>query len=71
MKNVTSLIVPVLMVLLGAYALFMTLGSDGESVVMFSDHALPRGLAMMIGLIGLGGGALVMLNILLSRKRAT
>lgn len=71
MKNITGLIVPVVMILVGVYVLLITLGSDGEQVVLLSDHALPRGLAMMIGLIGLGGGILIMLNVLLSKKHAS
>ncbi|MGH7964489.1 MAG: hypothetical protein ACRERD_22200 [Candidatus Binatia bacterium] len=71
MKNLTGLIVPVAMVLVGVYALFMTLGIGGEQVVLLSDHAVPYGLALMIGLLGLGGGALLMVMVLSSRKPAS
>jgi hypothetical protein len=70
MKNKTGLIVPVVMILFGIYALFTTLGSSGEQVVLFGDQALPRGLAMIMGLLGLGGGAFVMINVLAGKKRA-
>ena len=70
MKNKAGLLVPVLMILFGVYALFTTLGSSGEQVTLISDHALPRGLTMVIGLIGLGGGALVMLTALSGKKHS-
>lgn len=70
MKNKAGLIVPVVMILFGAYALFTTLGSSGEQVALFGNQALPRGLAMVIGLIGLGGGVVVIINALASKKRA-
>jgi hypothetical protein len=69
MKNKAGLIVPVLLILFGAYALFTTLGSSGEQVVLFGDQALPRGLAMVMGLLGLGGGAVILLNALARKKR--
>jgi hypothetical protein len=70
MKNKAGLIVPAVMILVGAYILFITLGSSGEQVALFGDQALPRGLAMAMGLIGLGGGAFVMLNMLMGKKHA-
>jgi len=69
MKEKAGLIVPVVMILFGAYALFTTLGSSGEQVALFGDQALPRGLAIIIGLLGLGGGAVVMFNALAGKKR--
>jgi len=69
MKTKAGLIVPVLLILFGAYALFITLGSSGEQVVLFGDQALPRGLAMIMGLLGLGGGAVILLNVLARKKR--
>jgi hypothetical protein len=68
MKDKAGLIVPILMMLAGAYVLFMTLGSSGEQVSLISDHQIPRGLAMMFGLIGIGGGIVVMLTALSNRK---
>ena len=62
MKNKAGLIVPIVMILVGAYVLFTTLGSSGEQVALFGEQALPRGLAMVMGLIGLGGGAVVMIT---------
>ena len=70
MKNKAGLIVPVVMILFGAYALFTTLGSSGEQVALFGNQALPRGLAMVMGLIGLGGGAVIFISALSNKKRA-
>lgn len=69
MKNIVGLIVPIVLILVGAYVLFIALGSSGEQVALFGGQALPRGLAMAMGLIGLGGGAFVMINVLASKKR--
>lgn len=71
MKNKIGLIVPVVMMLFGIYALFTALSSGGEQVVLISDHALPRGLAIVFGLLGLGGGAFVMFTALSIRKHAS
>ena len=60
MKRKAGLIVPILMMLFGAYALITTFGSSGEQVNLISDHMIPRGLALMFGLIGLAGGVVVM-----------
>ena len=60
MKRKAGLIVPILMLLFGAYALITTFGSSGEQVNLISDHMIPRGLALMFGLIGLAGGVVVM-----------
>ncbi|HEV8713321.1 MAG TPA: hypothetical protein VGX03_10885 [Candidatus Binatia bacterium] len=68
MKNKAGLIVPVLMILIGAYALLTALGSSGEQVTLIADHALPRGLAIVFGLIGVGGGGIVLLTMLSNRK---
>jgi len=68
MKNKAGLIVPVVLMLLGAYALLTTFNSSGEEVALLSDHTLPRGLAMIFGLLGLGGGAIVLFTAL-SNKR--
>ena len=64
MKNKAGLIVPIGTLLVGAYVLFTALGSSGEQVALFSEQALPRGLAMVVGLIGLEGGAVVMVTAL-------
>ena len=68
MKLKAGLIIPVLMMFLGAYALFTTLGSSEELVNLIADHHLPRGLTLMLGLIGLGGGAAVMANSFVGKK---
>ena len=60
MKRKAGLIIPILMLLFGAYALITTFGSSGEQVNLISDHMIPRGLALMFGLIGLAGGVVVM-----------
>ena len=69
MKNKTGLVVPVILLLVGIYALITTLGSDGEMVVLLSDQQIPRGLGLVLGLLGLGGGTLIMLTSLLNRKK--
>ncbi|HEV8711607.1 MAG TPA: hypothetical protein VGX03_02120 [Candidatus Binatia bacterium] len=69
MKNIAGLIVPVVLILVGAYALFTALGSSGEQVALFGGQVIPRGLALVMGLIGLGGGAVVIINVLASKKR--
>lgn len=71
MRNKAGLIVPTIMILLGLYILMTVLGSSGEQVTLWSDHTLPRGLAMMIALIGLVGGAVVMFTSLSNRKLTT
>lgn len=71
MKNKAGLIVPLVMILFGAYALFTALGSGGEQVALIGDHYLPRGLAMVFGLIGVGGGGIVILTALSNRKHAS
>ncbi len=62
MKNKAGLIIPIVMILFGAYALLTTLGSSGEQVTLLSNHSLPRGLTMVLGLLGLGGGLVVMFS---------
>ena len=59
MKNKAGLIVPVLMLIFGAYALLTVLGTSGEQVTLMSNHEIPRGLAIMFGLICLGGGVVI------------
>ena len=49
MKNKAGLIVPVLMLIFGAYALLTAFSTSGEQVTLISDHAIPRGLAIMLG----------------------
>ena len=70
MKNRAGLIVPVVMILVGAYALFVTLSSGGEQVALIGAQYLPRGLAIVAGLLGLGGGAFILLNMLWGKKHA-
>ena len=71
MKDKAGLITPVLMILFGLYVLFTTLGSSGEGVSLLGDHVIPRGLAMMCGLIGLGGGTVVLITSLSKRRHAS
>jgi len=70
MKNKAGLIVPLVMLLVGAYVLITALGSSGEQVALFGEQALPRGLAMAMGLIGLGGGAVVLITALSKNRTA-
>lgn len=68
MKEKAGLIVPILMMIIGTYVLITAFGSSGERVNLISDHLVPRGLAIMFGLIGLGGGIVVMLTSLSKGK---
>lgn len=71
MRHVIGLLIPSAMILLGAYVLLTTLGSPGEQVTLISDHALPKGLALVFSLLGLGGGTVIMLSALANRKHTT
>jgi hypothetical protein len=68
MKGKAGLIFPVLMMLFGAYALLTALGSSGEQVALIADQAVPRGLAIVFGLISLVGGGVVVMTSLSNRK---
>ena len=68
MKDKAGLIVPILMMLVGIFVLITAFGSSGEQVNVISDHQIPRGLAMMFGLICLAGGGVVMMTSLSKRK---
>jgi hypothetical protein len=67
MKNKAGLIFPILMLIFGAYALITALGTSGEQVTLISNHEIPRGLAMMFGLICLGGGAFTTISVLVKK----
>ncbi len=67
-KNKIGLIFPVLMLIFGAYALITALGTSGEQVTLVSNHEIPRGLAMMFGLICLGGGVFTTISILAKKN---
>ena len=69
MKNKAGLIVPVLMLVFGAYAVLTAFSTGGEQVTLVSNHAIPRGLAIMFGLICLGGGVAITMSSL-SKKNA-
>jgi hypothetical protein len=71
MKSKAGFIVPVLMLLLGIYALLAAFNSSGEQVVLISGQAIPRGLTFMLGAIGIGGGAVVLVTMLNEKKSAT
>ncbi len=68
MKDKVGLIVPILMMLAGAFVLITAFGSSGPQVNLISDHQVPRGLAIMFGLIGLVGGIVVTLTSLSKPK---
>ena len=68
MKNI-GLIFPALLVVIGVYAFIVALGSESTQVALIPGYNLPRGLALMCGLLGLGGGTLVLFNSLSHRKR--
>ena len=68
MKNKLGLIFPVVMLLFGAYVLITALGTSGEPVTLLTHHEIPRGLAMMFGLICLGGGAFTTISVLAKKN---
>jgi len=68
MKNKLGLIFPVVMLLFGAYVLITVLGTSGEQVTLLSNYEIPRGLAMMFGLICLGGGAFTTMSVLAKKN---
>jgi len=63
-----ALLVPVLLILLSVYALLLALGGTEEHVVLLSDHQLPRGMVLALGLIGVGCGALTICTLLIDQK---
>jgi hypothetical protein len=69
MKNKIGLIFPVFMLIFGAYALITVLGTTGEQVALIRGQEIPRGLAMMFGLICLGGGVFATISVL-SKKNS-
>ena len=70
MKEKLGLIFPLLMMALGAYVLITALGSGEELVALVEDQAMPKGLVIVFGLIGLGGGAVVLTSSLSKKKMA-
>jgi hypothetical protein len=69
MRNKAGLIFPVLILIFGAYALLTAFGTSGEQVALIRGQEIPRGLAMMFGLICLVGGVFATLSVL-SKKNA-
>ena len=67
-NNKLGLIFPVLMLLFGTYVLITALGTSGEQVTLLSNHEIPRGLAMVFGLICLGGGAFTTISVLAKKN---
>jgi hypothetical protein len=70
MKNKAALIVPILFILVGIYALLTAFGSSGEQVALIGNHNVPRGLAFMFGGIGIGGGVLILSTMVSKNKSA-
>jgi hypothetical protein len=68
MKNKLGLIFPVFMLILGAYVLITALGTSAEQVTLLSKYEIPRGLAIMFGLICLGGGAFTTISVLAKKN---
>ena len=71
MKNKAGIIVPLIMILLGGYVLLRAVGVSEEQVTLFASHQIPQGLAMVFGLIGVGGGIFVILSMLTGKTRAS
>ncbi len=68
MNNKAGLIVPVLLIVAGIYALITAFGSSSGDVALFGHHQVPRGLVFMFGGIGIGGGALVLSTMVSKNK---
>ena len=68
MKNKAGVIFPVLILIFGAYALLTALGTSGEQVALISGQEIPRGLAMMFGLICLAGGVFATISVLAKKS---
>lgn len=69
MRNKLGLIFPVFMLIFGVYMLMTALGTSGEQVMLISNHEIPRGLAIMFGLICFIGGAGITISSLFSKDR--
>ena len=69
MKNKAGLIVPVLMILFGVYALFATMNGNGEYVVLISGYGVPHNLSAVSGLAELIGGVGALISSLLGGAR--
>ncbi len=70
MKDKVGLLVPIVLILCGVYILFASIGSSGEQVAVFAHVAIPRGLALVFGLLGLVGGGVVLVTALSKRHMA-
>jgi len=70
MKDKVGLIIPGVMILFGVYALITTLISGSELVTLVSMSEIPRGLAALFGLLGLGGGVGILFSLLSDKKHA-
>ena len=68
MKDKSGLIVSVLLMLCGAYALLTTLRSGEEEVTLIGDIPIYWGFGLMFGLIGLFVGVIVLITWLSKRK---
>jgi hypothetical protein len=64
MQNKMGVIIPLVMILFGGYVLLSTIGVSTEQVTLFAGHQVPHGLAVILGLLGVGGGILVILTAL-------
>ena len=70
MKDNVGLLVPVVLILCGVYILLVSIGTSGEQVALFAHLAIPRGLAIVFGLLGLVGGGIVLMTALSKRHTA-
>ena len=68
MKDKSGLIVSVLLMLCGAYALLTTLRSREAEITLIGDIPIYWGFALMFGLIGLFVGVIVLITWLSKRK---
>ena len=68
MKDKSGLIVSVLLMLCGAYALLTTLRSREEEITLIGDIPIYWGFGLMFGFIGLFVGVIVLITWLSKRK---
>jgi hypothetical protein len=70
MKRLVGILAPLGMLLLSAYVLAATLASgEGEPVVLINNHAIPRLLVFVLGLVGVAGGVAVSLALLMDLSK--
>lgn len=70
MKDTSGLIVSTVLMLCGAYVLLTALRSGEKELALVGNMPISWGFAIVLGLIGLGGGVIV-LTTTRSKRRST